>query len=86
MAHRMSGVVDQPKIGSLFFNLGRGVSTSCELWGCGTCRKGVILCSLINTQPWQLQENEMLHRMSHIGLVLILTVVGALNSAIVFLF
>ncbi len=44
------------------------------------------ICSLINTWPKQLQENEMLHRMSIIGLELMPTFVSALNSTIVFLF
>ncbi len=42
--------------------------------------------SLVNMRPWQLQENEMLHRMSLIGLVVIPTFVSTLNSTIVFLF
>ncbi len=42
--------------------------------------------SLINTQPCQLQGNQTLRRMSLIGLVLIPTLVRALNSTIIFLF
>jgi hypothetical protein len=42
--------------------------------------------SLINMQPCQLQKNQMLRRMSLIGLVCIPTLVDALNSTIIFLF
>jgi hypothetical protein len=40
----------------------------------------------INTWPKQLQENELLCRMSLIGLELIPTFVSALNSSIIFLY
>ena len=46
---------------------------------------GTLLCSLSNTQPKQLQENQILRRMSLINLVLIPTLVSALNSTIIFL-
>jgi hypothetical protein len=42
--------------------------------------------SLSNMQPKQLRENQMLRRMSVIGLVLIPTRVSALNSTTIFLF
>ncbi len=45
-----------------------------------------IVCSLINMQSCQLQENEMLRRMSLIGSVLMPTLVSALNRTIIFLF
>jgi hypothetical protein len=44
------------------------------------------ICCLINTWLWQLQENEMLRRMSLLGLVVIPTFVSVLNIIIVFLF
>jgi hypothetical protein len=44
------------------------------------------ICSLSDTQPKQLQENQTLRRMNLIGLVLIPTLVSSWNSTIIFLF